>query len=44
MARRPGNIAEASMIDGMTPAAILILAAHLKKAGGGHMNTGGDKN
>jgi tRNA uridine 5-carboxymethylaminomethyl modification enzyme len=32
MANRPGTIAQAARIDGMTPAALMLLLAHLKKA------------
>ena len=32
VANRPGTIAQASRIDGMTPAALMLLLAHLKKA------------
>jgi tRNA uridine 5-carboxymethylaminomethyl modification enzyme len=32
MANRPGTIAQASRIDGMTPAALMLLLAHIKKA------------
>jgi tRNA uridine 5-carboxymethylaminomethyl modification enzyme len=30
---RPSSVAEAAKIDGMTPAALIVLLAHLKKAG-----------
>jgi tRNA uridine 5-carboxymethylaminomethyl modification enzyme len=33
--RRPASIAQASRIDGMTPAALLLLLAHVKRAGRG---------
>jgi tRNA uridine 5-carboxymethylaminomethyl modification enzyme len=32
VANRPGTIAQAARIDGMTPAALMLLLAHLKKA------------
>jgi tRNA uridine 5-carboxymethylaminomethyl modification enzyme len=32
IANRPGTIAQAARIDGMTPAALMLLLAHLKKA------------
>ncbi len=32
MNRRPGNIAEAGRIDGMTPAALALIVAHVRRA------------
>jgi tRNA uridine 5-carboxymethylaminomethyl modification enzyme len=29
--QRPGSLGQASRLDGMTPAALLLLLAHLKK-------------
>ena len=31
MTRRPGNLAQAARIDGMTPAALALLLAHLRR-------------
>ncbi len=37
---RPGTLAEAAVIDGMTPAALLLLRAHVRRRGGEKRNQG----